>query len=548
MSAKNSDGFDAGDYPWIPDQGDGNYRNPILMADYSDPDVIRVGNDFYLTASSFNCTPALPILHSRDLVNWSIVGHAMTNLPHERYWHVQPGCGVWAPSIRFHAGKFYIFFPTPDEGIYILSADHPAGAWSQPHLVQEGKGLIDPCPFWDDDGSAYLVHAYAFSRSGIKHCLRVCPMAPDGSRLLGQGRIVYVNPQRNPTIEGPKFHKRNGYYYILAPAGGVSDGWQMALRSRHIFGPYEERILLERGSTSVNGPHQGGLIDSPDGSWWFAHFQERKPYGRIVHLQPVAWHDDWPMMGIHANGNGVGEPASSFRKPFSHSLGRPTPLQISDEFDQPKLNLQWQWQANHHSHWYSLTERPGWLRLFAQSGDPEKLPCVPNVIAQKFPALAFAVQTRIDVSNSGDQHHAGLMVLGRDHTALSVCKNGARRSICLIVNGQRWPIADVSVSTIDLYLQVEHGGRYTFSFAPVSRPLQTIPQSFMATEGHWIGAKIGLFAIDAGNASPGHADIDYFRLLPPRRDAAPSAQVMSETVQSWRADRRRIPLLKTKEE
>ncbi len=154
--------------PWIPDLGDGAYKNPVIYADYSDPDVIRVGDEYYLIASSFNCTPGLPILVSRDLVNWSLIGHALENLPDPRYAQVQHGAGVWAPSIREHGGKFYIFAPTPDEGIYVLTAPHPRGPWSPPRMLLEGKGLIDPCPLWDEDGRAYLVHAYARSRAGIK--------------------------------------------------------------------------------------------------------------------------------------------------------------------------------------------------------------------------------------------------------------------------------------------------------------------------------------------------------------------------------------------
>jgi beta-xylosidase len=214
-------------YPWTADQGDGTFCNPVIDADYSDPDVIRAGEDFYMTASSFNCMPGLPILHSKDLINWSIIGHAVENLPHPRYAEVQPGCGIWAPSLRFHAGKFWIFFSMPDEGIYVTTTNHPAEKWSKPHLVEAGNGLIDPCPLWDDDGSAYLVHAYAHSRSGIKHMLRVRPMAADASRLLGEGEIVFHNPKRHPTIEGPKFLKRDGWYYISAAAGGVKSGWQV---------------------------------------------------------------------------------------------------------------------------------------------------------------------------------------------------------------------------------------------------------------------------------------------------------------------------------
>src|SRR5580658_1928185 len=181
-----------GAFPWQPDCGNGTYRNPVLCADYSDPDVIRVGGYFYLTASSFNCTPGLPILHSRDLVNWKIIGHALKNVPHPRYSQVQPGCGVWAPAIRFHAGKYWIFFPTPDEGIYVITAKKPAGPWSKPHLLLEGKGLIDPCPLWDDNGRAYLVHAYSMSRAGFRDVLQVRPMSTDGLQILGDGQIAFT--------------------------------------------------------------------------------------------------------------------------------------------------------------------------------------------------------------------------------------------------------------------------------------------------------------------------------------------------------------------
>ena len=250
-------------YPWVPDCGDGTYRNPVLFADYSDPDVIGRDGDYFLTASSFNCTPGLPILHSRDLVNWTLVNHALPNLPHSRYAQVQHGQGVWAPAIRYHDGRYWIFFPLPDEGIYVTTAADPRETWSEPHLVQAGLGLIDPCPLWDDDGQAYLVHAYAQSRCGIKHKLHVRPMAPDGSQLLGDGQIVFEAPERHPTVEGPKFLKRGGWYYILAPAGGVATGWQLALRSEHLRSLRGEG-RPGTGETPVNGPHQGALVETAE--------------------------------------------------------------------------------------------------------------------------------------------------------------------------------------------------------------------------------------------------------------------------------------------
>jgi beta-xylosidase len=264
---------------WVADRGDGTYRNPILYADYSDPDAIRAGDDYYLVASSFDAVPGLPILHSKDLVNWEILAHVYrAQPPYDVYRKTQHGNGAWAPAIRYHAGEFYIFYPDPEYGIYMVTAKDAAGPWSAPLLIKDAKGWIDPCPLWDDDGNAYLVNAVAASRSGMKSTLIVSRMSP-GTRLLDDGAIVYDSHAQDPTVEGPKFYKRNGYYYIFAPAGGVPGGWQLALRSRHIYGPYDRRVVLAQGKTQVNGPHQGAWVETPNGESWFLHFQDKDAYG-----------------------------------------------------------------------------------------------------------------------------------------------------------------------------------------------------------------------------------------------------------------------------
>ena len=211
----------------------GRYQNPVLMTDLSDPDVIRVGEDYYLVSSSFTYLPGVPLLHSRDMLHWRQLAWCVERLPFARYDQPAHGCGTWAPAIRYHEGKFYVFVPLPDEGIFVTTAADPAGPWSELKPIWEGKGWIDPCPFWDDDGKAYMAHAYANSRCGIKHRIDVCPMAPDASRLLGEGTMVYQNELLHPTMEGPKMDKREGWYYIFAPAGGVATGWQTVLRSRY---------------------------------------------------------------------------------------------------------------------------------------------------------------------------------------------------------------------------------------------------------------------------------------------------------------------------
>src|SRR5688572_15139642 len=501
-------------YRWSPDRGDGTYANPVLFADYSDPDVIRDGDDYYLVASSFTCTPGLPILHSRDLVNWTIVNHAVRNLPDPRgvYDTVQHGCGMWAPAIRKHAGKFWIFFPMPDEGIYVTTADDPRGRWSEPHCVQEGKGLIDPCPLWDDEGKAYLVHAYARSRAGIKNKLRVRPMAPDGSKLLGEGEIVFEDAENHPTLEGPKFHKREGRYILSAPAGGVKTGWQLILRSDNVYGPYEPKVVLEQGSTSINGPHQGAIVDDVAGASWFVHFQDRGVYGRIVHVQPVRWEDGWPMMGSDLDSNGVGEPVLVHRKPGANGKVDVATPQTSDEFDGRQLGLQWQWYANHKSDWATLGARPGHLRLNAVPSTVE-LGSVPNLLLQKWPAREFAVETKVGVSGTGDVQ-AGLIVTGEAHAAVMVATGPEHPQLVWIRNNEVVASQPLRSPAGRLRVEVTDGGVCAFSYAEPDDEFQSIGEPFQAKPGRWIGAKVGIFC-RSGEGAKGHADFDHFRFAPP---------------------------------
>lgn len=244
---------------WNPNLKNGMYRNPVIDADYSDPDVCRVGNDYYMTSSSFQCFPGLQILHSTDLVNWEIIGAALLDdypvLPEyqgtELDWRkkVQHGNYVWAPSIRYHDGWFYIYCGDPDQGLFMTKTQDPRGPWEPITWVMKGKGLIDCCPLWDEDGKAYLSHGCAGSRAGIKSVLFVAPMSPDGTKVIGPSRIVYDGHEDQPTIEGTKFYKRNGYYYIMSPAGGVKYGWQVELRSKNPYGPYEEYVGMAQGKT-----------------------------------------------------------------------------------------------------------------------------------------------------------------------------------------------------------------------------------------------------------------------------------------------------------
>ena len=412
---------------WCSDLGNGTFQNPILYADYSDPDVCRVGDTFYMTASSFNYIPGLPILTSKDLVNWELKNYAIKEaLPYETYNSPAHAKGIWAPSIRYHNGEFFILVGMPDEGIFMLKAKDPLGDWSEPHLILSGKGYIDPCPIWNEDGTAYVIHGYAKSRIGFKSILGIFQITTDGERAISDDVFLYDGTKTNPTIEGPKVYKRNGYFYIFAPAGGVKTGWQTVLRSKNLYGPYEEKIVMHQGSSNINGPHQGGLVDTPSGEEWFIHFQDAGVYGRITHMQPVVWKNNWPIIGKDVEDIGCGEPQHIYPKPAGISTKvEPIYLAASDDFSSPSLGLQWQWLANSKTDFYSLTERPGSLRLYSQNPSGEAHPVLwncANVLTQKLVCPAFTADFHIDISGLQENEQAGILMIGGEYSSLAFRK------------------------------------------------------------------------------------------------------------------------------
>ncbi|QCK13289.1 glycoside hydrolase family 43 protein [Mangrovivirga cuniculi] len=513
---------------WVADLGNGKYKNPILHADYSDPDICKVGDDFYMTSSSFNAVPGLPILHSKDLVNWKLIGYALDELtPEDHFSKPQHGNGVWAPSIRYHNGEFYIYYGDPDFGIYMVKTKDPAGSWEDPVLVQKGKGLIDPCPLWDKDGKAYLVHAFAGSRAGIKSVLVVRRMSPDGTHLLDEGSIVFDGHGDHPTIEGPKFYKRNGYYYIFAPAGGVPTGWQTILRSKNVFGPYEDKIVLEQGETEINGPHQGGWVELESGESWFVHFQDKEAYGRIVHLQPMKWKNDWPVIGIDKDGDGKGWPVMIHKKPDVKGDHKIVTPEDSDEFNSISLANQWQWHANPKASWAFTNAAAGKLRLYTvQSPDKsDNLWNVPNLLLQKFPAEEFTVTTKLSFSFNDEitNEKIGLVIMGEDYAHLNLTSKsdgvylsyGERQNAR--TGGEEITKNITKLNTDEIYLRVTviDGGKCQFSYSKNGKKFIDIDEVFTARPGRWIGAKVGLFAIRNQRINDsGYADFEWFRFEP----------------------------------
>lgn len=523
-------------FNWYADLGDGNYRNPVLYTDYSDPDAIRVGDDYFMTASSFCNTPGLPILHSKDLVNWKVINYAIKNIPYERYAVPQHGCGVWAPAIRYHDGEYIIFFPMPDEGIFVTKTRNPWGEWSEPHAIFEGKGWIDPCPFWDDDGRAYMVSAFAKSRIGFKSILHLTEMKPDCSALLDEGRHVFDgNENGQTTIEGPKLYKRNGYYYIMAPAGGVKPGWQVVMRSKNIWGPYEYRNVLVQGNTAVNGPHQGAWLDTQTGEDYFLHFQDVYAAGRIVHLQPVKWVNDWPIMGEQISGD-AGQPVMTHRKPDigeagrrafesykkQHGLADIYAPALSDDFTGGKLGLQWQWNANHSDDWYELTGHGIKLMVLDKAVDTS-IADVPNLLLQKWAAPQFAAVTEMSADSLNEGDIAGMVSLGVEYGAVALRLRNGEKEVAAISGTQTFKNEKAYSDDKITVLEKLAGNVDKIFFRNRVESLPMIEKdvtrnriyldysvdgvnyknvlSYEAAAGRWVGVKNGIFACHENNGA-----------------------------------------------
>lgn len=537
--------------PWQADLGDGTYRNPVLAGDYSDPDVVRVGQDFYLVASSFTNVPGLPILHSRDLVNWTIVGHALDHLEPKAHFAVpRRGGGVWAPAIRHHAGKYLIYYPDPDFGIFVVSAKDPQGPWSKPKLVWNAKGAIDPAPFWDVQGRGWLVNAWAGSRAGFNNVITLSRLSTDGTRVVGPRRDIIKGPdfgsvstrdgvRRWRVIEGPKLYYRDGFYYVFAPAGGVKQGWQGVFRARSIEGPYEARNVLDQGKTDTNGPHQGAWVTTPAGEDWFLHFQDRDGYGRVVHLEPMQWRDGWPVIGSDSDGDGRGEPVATYRKPALPRQPIAGP-QTDDEFEHG-LSKAWQWNSNPADDW--ATVAGGKLHLKSVTA-PANLYEAGNLLSQKLPAPSFSATTKVSFAPLRVGERTGLAIAGTSYgfIGLQNTTDGVRvlrESSSTKGPDQAWG-PTVGTKPVWLRMRVEPVERAIeppadpefdlpamrqemqpmvhFSYSLDGVTFHDLGPDFVATQGRWTGAEIGLFAT-APYETPasiattvGHAEFDWFRI------------------------------------
>ncbi len=486
------------------------YKNPIILGDYSDPDVIRYKDSFYLIASSFNHTPIIPILKSKNLIDWKILRYVSDKLPYERFNEVCHGEGIWAPAIRYHNGYFYITAPMPDEGIFVYRTDDIEKGEFESWLLIPGKGLEDPCPIWTDDGRCFIVIGFAKSRAGFNSCLGLYEVTPDlKQKITDNYTIIFDGHDTQPTIEGPKFYYRNDMYYILAPAGSVKTGWQTALRSKNIYGPYEQKIVMAQNDSKINGPHQGALVDLADGRDVFFHFQDLGPYGRIVHLEPVTWHNNWPIIGDARDLLLTGTPVSEYDYFIDEESNNK--IETSDLFNKNKLSLMWQLPANQNKAFYSINNGLEYKCLYYNKNGKNALNKYPGSLLTKVAYESFKVKTEINANFVDNNDEAGLMVMGKEYAYISLERINNKNYICIKEGKFESEYDEITYkeeydsNNVIFNLEFKYPGIYRLGFNN-----KFFKKKYIAYPGRWIGTKYGIFA--RGNNDLGYATFKYFKV------------------------------------
>lgn len=419
---------------WTPDNGNGTFTNPILWGDWPDPDVIRVGDTFYLVSTSMHYVPGCPVLTSKDLVNWKMAGYAVERYDEDPRYDMKGGNlylnGSWAATIRHHNGKFYIGFCTPygwgrEKGNFsICIADHVEGPWER---VIFPEYLYDPGLLFDDDGKVYVVHGQG--------TLYVTELNPDVRSVKGEKVKIWDRRFKNSHefgggfgMEGAHAYKINGKYYITCPAGGT-EGWQICLRSDHIYGPYEHKLIMnDNSSYPPNGLHQGGMVELKNGDWWFMIMQDRGAIGRVPCLVPVEWIDGWPMLGKN------GKDVITYRKP---DVGKNFPVQVpatTDEFNTQKLGLQWQWNHNPDSEKWSLKARKGYMRLKASYA--EDLKKARNTLTQRVQGPSSEGTVELEVTGLKNGNVAGFGIFEFPYAYVAVRQSGDKKQIVMCNDGK----------------------------------------------------------------------------------------------------------------
>jgi len=490
------------------DQGDGTFVNPIIPADYSDLDAIRVGDDFYAISSTFQFSPGVVILHSKDLVSWNIIGHAvddLTRISPELNWDQMNryGRGIWAGAIRFHDNRFWIYFGTPDEGFFVTTAKKADGPWEPVRSLWKVQGWDDCCPFWDDDGKGYFV----CSNPAGGYKIHLFRLSDDGLSLVLDSDTV-IHQSRGS--EANKLYKINGLYYHYYSEVHSEGRVVMMERSRSLSGLWESRQLNHVSKNIDKEPNQGGLIQLAAGDWWFVTHQGTGDWeGRAMVLLPVTWIDGWPIIG-QVGADGIGTMVWSAKKPIAGSSSF-TP-ETNDDFSRPTLSPQWEWNYQPRADKWSLSERPGFLRLHAfKPLKPDDLLKAGNTLTQRcIRTNSNSVSVKLDLSNMADGQVAGICHFARGYSTFGVLQAKGNRALYLSEKGKLTQGPAITAASIWLGTQWDLNGVSHYSFSLDGVHYTQFGNPYQLTWGSYRGDRIGLFTYN-NDSDSGYVDFSEFK-------------------------------------
>lgn len=502
------------------DQGNGSYCNPVLPGDFSDIDAIRVGSDFYAITSTFQYSPGVAVLHSKDLVNWEILSHVVndvTTISSEMNWDRMNryGTGVWAGSIRYYKNKFWVYFGTPDEGFFMSSASNPAGPWEPLHCIMSAKGWDDCCSFMDDDGQLYFIATnFALDTvNGKKYNIHLFKMTPDGKNIIAESDTII---HQSNGSEANKLYKINGLYYHYFSEVHREGRVVMMERSKSLKGPWEIRQLNHVDKTLDREPNQGGMIELENGNWWFFthHGTGGSFEGRTASLLPITWLEGWPIIGTVGT-DGIGSMVWQAAKPITTS--NKIRLKTDDDFSSSILSAHWEWNYQPRSNKWSLTERKGYLRLhaFAPIRPLETKQLIlraGNTLTQRsLRTTDCEVTIKMDISQMANGEVAGLTHFStKSNSLFGIRQTNDQRMLILDIDGKVSELVVVKGKTA--YLRSNWGldGISSYSYSFNNKSYTSLKPTHQLTWGSYRGDRIGIFNFNVLEEK-GFIDVDWVR-------------------------------------
>ena len=529
---------------WSADNGNGTFTNPLFYDEFSDPDIIRVGEDYYLAGTTMHSVPGLVVLHSKDLVNWEFSSYCFDRFDDSDDFNLRNGKeaygqGIWAPAIRYHNGKFYIFSNINGHGLQVFISDSAKGPWKHHQIKGD---IYDLSVLFDDDGKIYAIHKYGN--------VTVTELKPDLSGPV-EGSSKVVIPEGNAMGEGHHIYKINGMYYILS-ADYSPMGRMQCARSKSIWGPYETCVISEResfgysaawtvgnvglgrpvpedGFVFKNNPakdtrlscatiHQGGIVVAPDGKWWGVSMQDFNAVGRTVCLSPITWVDGWPYFGLEKN---LGRSPRTWFKPNDAVKTPIATYDRCDDFSGKTFKPVWQWNHNPNDKMWSLNkERKGWLRLHAMPA--KQLLWAKNSLTQRAMGPVSYTSVKLDASRLKIGDEAGLGAINMPYASLGVVKTDKGLALrCYDQNINKEVIKSLDKKVVWLRLWGDYDkSQLQYAYSLDGKNWENIGEQILSPYQlkTFQGVRVALYAFNKNEQNGGVADFDDFMVEEPMAD------------------------------